>query len=76
MKAWARLVSFYNRVRGRRYWQASSPAGTLQLGFLTAKEAISTVREAGGKVAFVDQEHAVVIYDTHLAIPQNQQDRS
>jgi len=73
MNAWAQLVSFYNRVRGRRYWQASSPAGTLQLGFLTTREAVATVREAGGKVAFVDQEHAVVIYDTHLAIPQQQE---
>lgn len=73
MKAWAQLVSFYNRVRGRRYWQAASPAGTLQLGFLTMRAAIATVREAGGKVAFVDQKHAVIIYDTHLAIPQQQE---
>lgn len=73
MRFFKRLVALYNRVRGRRYWQAASPYGTQQLGFMTASEARQAVREFGGRVSFVDLERAVIIYDTHIVPSTNQE---
>jgi hypothetical protein len=70
---WARLVTLYNRVLGRRYWQAASPFGTQQLGFMSARAARTAVRDFGGRVSFVDLERAVIFYDTHIVPKQNQE---
>ena len=66
---WRRIVSLYMRVTGRRYWQAASPFGTQQLGFMSARAARQTVRDFGGRVSYVDLERGVIFYDTHL-VPQ------
>lgn len=66
---WRRLVSLYMSATGRRRWQAVSPSGSIQLGFMTDSRALETGHKLG-KVSFFDLEHAVIIYDVQLS--QNQ----
>jgi hypothetical protein len=49
----------------RRHWQAASPAGTVQLGFLTDAGALAAGHRLG-RVSYVDREKCVIIFDTHL----------
>jgi hypothetical protein len=69
---WRRLVSLYMRVTGRRYWQAVSPYSSLQLGLISTKEAVRTVKEMG-RVSFVDVKNGTIIFDAHLVPQQNQE---
>lgn len=71
---WRRLVSLYMSMTGRRRWQAVSPSGSVQLGFMSTGEARNTVASFGGRISYVDLERGVIFYDTHL-VPQNNQEK-
>ncbi len=56
----------YQRMiaKRRRHWQCSAIGGsTMQLGFMTRREALHEVTLLkSGPVIFIDDEHAVIMY--------------
>lgn len=57
-----RLVSLYRSARGLRYWIAHSPAGKVDLGWLTDSQALAAGSKLGA-VAYIDRAACIVFYN-------------